>query len=43
VLSLATADAIVDATALAQGAELLTRDRHFDGLRGVRLVPKGGR
>jgi len=36
----ATADAIVYATALAHGADLLTCDRHFDGLRGVRFVPK---
>jgi predicted nucleic acid-binding protein len=39
---LATADAIVYATALAHGADLLTCDRHFDGLRDVRLVPKSG-
>jgi len=37
---LATADAIVYATALAHGADLLTCDRHFDGLSGVRFVPK---
>jgi predicted nucleic acid-binding protein len=37
---LATADAIVYATALAHGADLLTCDRHFDGMPGVRLVPK---
>ncbi len=37
---LATADAIVYATALAHGADLLTCDRHFDGLRDVRFVPK---
>jgi len=37
---LATADAIVYATALAHGADLLTCDRHFEGLPGVRLVPK---
>ncbi len=37
---LATADAIVYATALAHGADLLTCDRHFDGLRGVHFVPK---
>ena len=36
----ATADAIVYATALAHGADLLTCDRHFDGLRDVRFVPK---
>jgi uncharacterized protein len=38
---LATADAIVYATALAHGADLLTCDRHFEGLPDVRLVPKG--
>lgn len=32
---LATADAIVYATALKQGAELLTCDAHFKGLPGV--------
>jgi uncharacterized protein len=37
---LATADAIVYATALAHGADLLTCDRHFDGLRDVYFVPK---
>lgn len=37
---LATADAIIYATALAHGAELLTCDRHFEGLAGVRLMPK---
>lgn len=37
---LATADAIVYATALAHGADLLTCDRHFDGLREVLFVPK---
>jgi predicted nucleic acid-binding protein len=37
---LATADAIVYATALAQGADLLTCDRHFENLPGVRFVPK---
>ncbi len=37
---LATADAIVYATALAHGADLLTCDRHFEGLREVRFVPK---
>jgi predicted nucleic acid-binding protein len=37
---LATADAIVYATALAHGADLLTCDRHFNELPGVRLVPK---
>ena len=38
---LATADAVVYATALAQGADLLTCDAHFDGLPGVVLVRKG--
>ena len=37
---LATADAIVFATARARGATLLTCDGHFEGLPGVRLVPK---
>lgn len=37
---LATADAIVYATALAHGADLLTCDRHFETLSGVRFVPK---
>jgi uncharacterized protein len=37
---LATADALVYATALAHGADLLTCDRHFDGLRAVWFVPK---
>ncbi len=39
---LATADAVVYATALAHGADLLTCDRHFAGLAGVRLVAKPG-
>ncbi len=38
---LAMADAIVCATALAHRAELLTCDRHFEGLAWVRLLPKG--
>jgi predicted nucleic acid-binding protein len=37
---LATADAIVYATAVARRADLLTCDRHFDGLTGVRFIPK---
>lgn len=37
---LATADAIVYATALESGAELLTCDAHFAGLPGVMLVEK---
>lgn len=37
---LATADAIVYATALELGAELLTCDAHFDGLPGVVLLRK---
>lgn len=40
---LATADAIVYATALAYGADVLTCDRHFEKLPGVRFVPKQGR
>jgi len=39
---LATADAIVYATALAYGADLLTCDRHFETLPRVRFVPKSG-
>jgi predicted nucleic acid-binding protein len=39
-LKLATADAIVYATALRNGAELLTCDAHFDGLPGVIYLPK---
>lgn len=37
---LATADAIVYATAVRHGAELLTCDAHFKGLPGVVLFPK---
>jgi len=37
---LATADAIVYATARHQGAELLTCDAHFKGLRDVALFAK---
>ncbi len=37
---LATADAIVYATALEHGADLLTCDSHFDGLPGVTFVAK---
>ena len=37
---LATADAIVYATAVQQGAELLTCDAQFEGLPGVILAPK---
>jgi len=37
---LSTADAIVYATALAHDADLLTCDRHFENLPGVRFVPK---
>jgi len=40
---LATADAIVYATALQHGADLLTCDAHFNGLRGVTFIPKAGR
>jgi predicted nucleic acid-binding protein len=40
---LATADAIVYATALAHGADLLTCDRHFENLPGVRFLSKTGR
>lgn len=37
---LATADAVVYATARQQGAELLTCDAHFESLPGVRYVAK---
>jgi predicted nucleic acid-binding protein len=37
---LATADAIVYATARAHGADLLTCDAHFDGLPGVTFIAK---
>jgi len=37
---LATADAIVYATALEHGVDLLTCDAHFDGLPGVTFVAK---
>jgi len=39
---LATADAIVYATAVEHGADLLTCDAHFDGLADVIFVRKGG-
>jgi len=37
---LATADAIIYATALAFGAELVTCDRHFEKLPGVMYIEK---
>ncbi|MEF2547507.1 type II toxin-antitoxin system VapC family toxin [Aurantimonas sp. E1-2-R+4] len=37
---LATADAIIYASARAQGAGLLTCDAHFEGLPGVTLIEK---
>ena len=37
---LATADAIIFATARAHDADLLTCHRHFEGLPGVTLIPK---
>lgn len=37
---LPTADAIIFATARAYDAELLTCDRHFEGLPGVIFIPK---
>ena len=39
---LATADAIVYATAHEHGADLLTCDTHFDGLAGVTFIAKIG-
>jgi predicted nucleic acid-binding protein len=40
---LATADAIVYATAQARDADLLTCDAHFEGLPGVTLIAKAPR
>ena len=40
---LATADAIVYATATARGADVLTCDRHFARLQGVRFIAKAPR
>ena len=37
---LATAEAIIYATAQAYEADLLTCDRHFENLPGVRFLPK---
>lgn len=37
---LATADAVIFATAQAHGAELLTSDAHFEGLPSVLYIPK---
>ena len=37
---LATADAIMFATARTTGAKLLTCDKHFEGLPGVTLIEK---
>jgi len=37
---LATADAIIFATARAHDAALLTCDKHFEGLPGVTLIEK---
>ena len=37
---LATADAIMFATARRKGAKLLTCDKHFEGLPGVTLIEK---
>ena len=41
-LKLATADAIIYATALEHDADLLTCDAHFQGMAGVRYVAKAG-
>lgn len=41
-LKLATADAIVYATALEHGADLVTCDAHFEGLPGVTFIAKVG-
>ena len=37
---LSFADAIIQATARQENAELLTCDDHFQGLEGVRYIPK---
>jgi predicted nucleic acid-binding protein len=37
---LARADAVIYATARAYSADLLTCDRHFEGLPGARFMPK---
>ena len=37
---LATADAIIFATARSRAATLLTCDAHFEGLPGVTFIPK---
>jgi predicted nucleic acid-binding protein len=39
---LSPADAIVYATAIDRSADLLTCDKHFEGLPGVEYVPKVG-
>ncbi len=39
---LATADAIIYATALAYGANLLTCDRHLEHWASMRFVPDSG-
>jgi predicted nucleic acid-binding protein len=39
---LATSDAIIYATALVHGADVLTCDRHFEDLAGVHYVAKPG-
>jgi predicted nucleic acid-binding protein len=38
--NLAIADAVIFATARAQGATLLTCDKHFEGLPGITLIEK---
>ena len=40
---LATADAVIYATALEHGADLLTCDAHFEGLPGVVYLARTGR
>jgi predicted nucleic acid-binding protein len=37
---LTSADAIILATARARGASLVTCDSHFEGISGVRFIPK---
>ncbi len=39
-MRLATADAVIYATATMQGADILTCDAHFDGLPDVKFIAK---
>lgn len=42
-LKLPLADSVILATAQLHGATLWTQDEHFDGMDGVRFIPKVGR